>query len=198
MHSFLFLKAAYCAFKQSWAPATLVAMVGPPRQLFSGWVLEICGNLKFWRGTWGTRAQNLSLGEGLSSCVPAPPRPFPLLQIRGHHVAQLDPLGILDADLDSFVPSDLITTIDKLGESVPFPVALATPEPAGACAQWGALSLQCLWVLGFSKQPGRLSSDPCPAMHGVPAREVSPSSLAGVPRSASLRHLSRPTLMAAG
>ncbi|KAF3842049.1 hypothetical protein F7725_024000 [Dissostichus mawsoni] len=36
-------------------------------------------------------------------------------QIRGHHVAQLDPLGILDADLDHFVPSDLITTIDKLG-----------------------------------------------------------------------------------
>ncbi|KAK1905371.1 2-oxoglutarate dehydrogenase-like mitochondrial, partial [Dissostichus eleginoides] len=35
--------------------------------------------------------------------------------IRGHHVAQLDPLGILDADLDHFVPSDLITTIDKLG-----------------------------------------------------------------------------------
>ncbi|XP_072483493.1 2-oxoglutarate dehydrogenase-like, mitochondrial isoform X1 [Notamacropus eugenii] len=35
-------------------------------------------------------------------------------QIRGHHVAQLDPLGILDADLDSFVPWDLITTIDKL------------------------------------------------------------------------------------
>ncbi|CAM9284115.1 unnamed protein product, partial [Lampetra planeri] len=27
-------------------------------------------------------------------------------QIRGHHVAQLDPLGILEADLDSFVPSD--------------------------------------------------------------------------------------------
>uniref|UniRef100_A0A665W6Q7 2-oxoglutarate dehydrogenase-like, mitochondrial n=1 Tax=Echeneis naucrates TaxID=173247 RepID=A0A665W6Q7_ECHNA len=36
-------------------------------------------------------------------------------QIRGHHIAQLDPLGILEADLDSFVPSDLITTIDKLG-----------------------------------------------------------------------------------
>ncbi|TKS85670.1 2-oxoglutarate dehydrogenase-like, mitochondrial [Collichthys lucidus] len=35
--------------------------------------------------------------------------------IRGHHVAQLDPLGILQADLDSFVPYDLITTIDKLG-----------------------------------------------------------------------------------
>lgn len=40
-----------------------------------------------------------------------------VLQIRGHHVAQLDPLGILEADLDSFVPSDLITTIDKLGET---------------------------------------------------------------------------------
>lgn len=39
------------------------------------------------------------------------------LQIRGHHVAQLDPLGILEADLDSFVPSDLITSIDKLGWS---------------------------------------------------------------------------------
>lgn len=37
------------------------------------------------------------------------------LQIRSHHVAQLDPLGILEADLDSFVPSDLITSIDKLG-----------------------------------------------------------------------------------
>ncbi|KAL7990299.1 hypothetical protein Chor_013729 [Crotalus horridus] len=39
-------------------------------------------------------------------------------KIRGHHVAQLDPLGILDADLDSFVPSDLITTIDKLDNSL--------------------------------------------------------------------------------
>uniref|UniRef100_A0AAY4D1K7 2-oxoglutarate dehydrogenase-like, mitochondrial n=1 Tax=Denticeps clupeoides TaxID=299321 RepID=A0AAY4D1K7_9TELE len=36
-------------------------------------------------------------------------------EIRGHHVAQLDPLGILEADLDSFAPSDLITTVDKLG-----------------------------------------------------------------------------------
>ncbi|XP_058652004.1 2-oxoglutarate dehydrogenase-like, mitochondrial isoform X3 [Onychostoma macrolepis] len=35
-------------------------------------------------------------------------------QVRGHHVARLDPLGILTADLDSFVPSDLITSIDKL------------------------------------------------------------------------------------
>ncbi|KAJ3610565.1 hypothetical protein NHX12_022657 [Muraenolepis orangiensis] len=39
----------------------------------------------------------------------------PLTGIRGHHVAQLDPLGILEADLDCFVPSDLITTVDKLG-----------------------------------------------------------------------------------
>ncbi|XP_048098662.1 2-oxoglutarate dehydrogenase, mitochondrial isoform X2 [Alosa alosa] len=35
-------------------------------------------------------------------------------QIRGHHVAQLDPLGIMDADLDSSVPSDIITSSDKL------------------------------------------------------------------------------------
>uniref|UniRef100_A0A6I8QQ79 2-oxoglutarate dehydrogenase complex component E1 n=1 Tax=Xenopus tropicalis TaxID=8364 RepID=A0A6I8QQ79_XENTR len=36
-------------------------------------------------------------------------------QIRGHHVAQLDPLGILDADLDSCVPADIVTSSDKLG-----------------------------------------------------------------------------------
>ncbi|XP_062870886.1 2-oxoglutarate dehydrogenase complex component E1 isoform X2 [Trichomycterus rosablanca] len=36
-------------------------------------------------------------------------------QIRGHHVAQLDPLGIMDADLDLCVPVDLITSSDKLG-----------------------------------------------------------------------------------
>ncbi|XP_041443494.1 2-oxoglutarate dehydrogenase, mitochondrial isoform X1 [Xenopus laevis] len=35
-------------------------------------------------------------------------------QIRGHHVAQLDPLGILDADLDSCVPADIVTSSDKL------------------------------------------------------------------------------------
>lgn len=55
------------------------------------------------------------------SFCPVPHLPHPsvllilALQIRGHHVAQLDPLGILEADLDSFVPSDLITSIDKLG-----------------------------------------------------------------------------------
>lgn len=59
---------------------------------------------------------------------------FPPLQIRGHHVAQLDPLGILDADLDSFVPSDLITTVDKLGENQ-HPLLLPWQrEPADACA----------------------------------------------------------------
>uniref|UniRef100_A0A3P8XUF7 2-oxoglutarate dehydrogenase complex component E1 n=1 Tax=Esox lucius TaxID=8010 RepID=A0A3P8XUF7_ESOLU len=36
-------------------------------------------------------------------------------QIRGHHVAQLDPLGIMDADLDSHIPNDIITSSDKLG-----------------------------------------------------------------------------------
>uniref|UniRef100_A0A8C2KS02 2-oxoglutarate dehydrogenase complex component E1 n=1 Tax=Cyprinus carpio TaxID=7962 RepID=A0A8C2KS02_CYPCA len=36
-------------------------------------------------------------------------------QIRGHHVAQLDPLGIMDADLDSCIPNDIITSSDKLG-----------------------------------------------------------------------------------
>uniref|UniRef100_A0A8C9V7M7 2-oxoglutarate dehydrogenase complex component E1 n=1 Tax=Scleropages formosus TaxID=113540 RepID=A0A8C9V7M7_SCLFO len=39
-------------------------------------------------------------------------------QIRGHHVAQLDPLGIMDADLDSCVPTDIITSTDKLDLSV--------------------------------------------------------------------------------
>uniref|UniRef100_A0A8C2G703 oxoglutarate dehydrogenase (succinyl-transferring) n=1 Tax=Cyprinus carpio TaxID=7962 RepID=A0A8C2G703_CYPCA len=40
----------------------------------------------------------------------------PKLFVRGHHVARLDPLGILTANLNSFVPSDLITSIDKLEE----------------------------------------------------------------------------------
>ncbi|XP_054895037.1 oxoglutarate (alpha-ketoglutarate) dehydrogenase a (lipoamide) isoform X3 [Poeciliopsis prolifica] len=38
--------------------------------------------------------------------------------IRGHHVAQLDPLGIMDADLDSCVPTDIITSSDKLDVAV--------------------------------------------------------------------------------
>lgn len=50
-------------------------------------------------------------------------------------MAQLDPLGILDADLDSFVPSDLITTIDKLGKrrEGSFPVT------------WQCHASWCLW-----------------------------------------------------
>uniref|UniRef100_A0A4W3ISK3 2-oxoglutarate dehydrogenase complex component E1 n=1 Tax=Callorhinchus milii TaxID=7868 RepID=A0A4W3ISK3_CALMI len=35
--------------------------------------------------------------------------------IRGHHVAQLDPLGILAADLDSSVPGDLVTASNGIG-----------------------------------------------------------------------------------
>ncbi|XP_067857420.1 2-oxoglutarate dehydrogenase complex component E1 isoform X2 [Heptranchias perlo] len=35
-------------------------------------------------------------------------------QIRGHHVAQLDPLGILDADQDSSVPANLVTSSNGL------------------------------------------------------------------------------------
>ncbi|XP_043537559.1 2-oxoglutarate dehydrogenase, mitochondrial-like [Chiloscyllium plagiosum] len=37
-------------------------------------------------------------------------------QIRGHHVAQLDPLGILDADLESSLPANLVTSSNGLGE----------------------------------------------------------------------------------
>lgn len=33
-------------------------------------------------------------------------------------MAQLDPLGIMDADLDSCVPTDIITSSDKLGEAL--------------------------------------------------------------------------------
>lgn len=28
-------------------------------------------------------------------------------QVRGHHVAELDPLGVLDADLDNVTPAEL-------------------------------------------------------------------------------------------
>ena len=38
------------------------------------------------------------------------------LQIRGHHVAQLDPLGILQADLSETVPADLSLEYWGLGE----------------------------------------------------------------------------------
>lgn len=62
-------------------------------------------------------------------------------------MAQLDPLGILDADLDSFVPSDLITTIDKLGKSCDPSLSLCQCH-----ASW------CLWpseeLAGPEAQPG--------------------------------------------
>lgn len=48
-------------------------------------------------------------------------------------MAQLDPLGILDADLDSFVPSDLITTIDKLGKRRDPSLSPGSAMPAGVC-----------------------------------------------------------------
>lgn len=64
-------------------------------------------------------------------------------------MAQLDPLGILDADLDSFVPSDLITTIDKLGKSCHLPcqpgsaiLAGAGEEPLGPCGSFCLFQLQ--------------------------------------------------------
>lgn len=38
-----------------------------------------------------------------------------VLQIRGHNVATLDPLGISDVDLDSEVPSELIPNTYGLG-----------------------------------------------------------------------------------
>uniref|UniRef100_A0A8C5IX78 2-oxoglutarate dehydrogenase-like, mitochondrial n=1 Tax=Junco hyemalis TaxID=40217 RepID=A0A8C5IX78_JUNHY len=68
----------------------------------------------------GQAAQQAGKGSFLQShgLAPTPTTAEKVVEdhlIRGHHVAQLDPLGILDADLDSFIPSDLITTIDKLG-----------------------------------------------------------------------------------
>ncbi|PWA14836.1 hypothetical protein CCH79_00020202 [Gambusia affinis] len=57
------------------------------------------------------------------------------VNIRGHHVAQLDPLGIMDADLDSCVPTDIITSSDKLGEDLhpqPPPLSLHT-HPSWEC-----------------------------------------------------------------
>ena len=45
-------------------------------------------------------------------------------------MAQLDPLGIMDADLDSHVPTDIITSSDKLGErSTPLAQHTSWPGP---------------------------------------------------------------------
>lgn len=91
-------------------------------------------------------------------------------------MAQLDPLGILDADLDSFVPSDLITTIDKLGET--------------SCCPGDAGASRCLWpseglVVHHASNPWDPVSNPggflltAHLLHGVPVRTVSPSYLGG-------------------
>uniref|UniRef100_A0A672HUG2 2-oxoglutarate dehydrogenase complex component E1 n=1 Tax=Salarias fasciatus TaxID=181472 RepID=A0A672HUG2_SALFA len=61
-------------------------------------------------------------------------------QIRGHHVAQLDPLGIMDADLDSCVPTDIITSSDKLGEEYP---PQPPPPPPGPPGPPGPRSSHC-------------------------------------------------------
>lgn len=97
----------------------------------------MAGTVDMWKVgilKWEMRGQGPELGfRGVFVylCFSLALTSFPFSQIRGHHVAQLDPLGILDADLDSFVPSDLITTIDKLGESSCF---------GSTRASW------CLWL----------------------------------------------------
>eukprot|EP00071_Canis_lupus_P033949 XP_022267506.1 2-oxoglutarate dehydrogenase-like, mitochondrial isoform X3 [Canis lupus familiaris] len=86
-------------------------------------------------------------------------------QIRGHHVAQLDPLGILDADLDSFVPSDLITTIDKLDARTVFPLPGSWWSPylfpqSTYCQHIGLEFMfindveQCQWIRKKFETPG--------------------------------------------
>lgn len=87
-------------------------------------------------------------------------------------MAQLDPLGILDADLDSFVPSDLITTIDKLGKSCHLPcqpgsaiLAGAGEEPLGPCGSFSLFQLllpsapkgPCSHCTSFTTYPNPLS-----------------------------------------
>uniref|UniRef100_A0A8C3VCX3 2-oxoglutarate dehydrogenase complex component E1 n=1 Tax=Catharus ustulatus TaxID=91951 RepID=A0A8C3VCX3_CATUS len=69
--------------------------------------------------SWDIFFRNANAGAAPGTAYQSPP-PLTtslstLSQIRGHHVAQLDPLGILDADLDSSLPADIITSTDKLG-----------------------------------------------------------------------------------
>lgn len=54
-------------------------------------------------------------------------------------MAQLDPLGIMDADLDSCVPTDIITSSDKLGEELRPPGGSRQPL-AGSLWSQGRLS----------------------------------------------------------
>lgn len=54
-------------------------------------------------------------------------------------MAQLDPLGIMDADLDSCVPTDIITSSDKLGEE---PTLRNRPRLRVFSARWLEESLK--------------------------------------------------------
>uniref|UniRef100_A0A8B9RG91 2-oxoglutarate dehydrogenase complex component E1 n=1 Tax=Astyanax mexicanus TaxID=7994 RepID=A0A8B9RG91_ASTMX len=63
----------------------------------------------------GVNLSGLSQAQALVGTQPSVEKLVEDHLIRGHHVAQLDPLGILDADLDSFVPMDIITSSEKLG-----------------------------------------------------------------------------------
>uniref|UniRef100_A0A672RFB2 2-oxoglutarate dehydrogenase complex component E1 n=1 Tax=Sinocyclocheilus grahami TaxID=75366 RepID=A0A672RFB2_SINGR len=67
--------------------------------------------------SWDIFFRNANAGAPPGTAYQSPPPMGVSLAglIRGHHVAQLDPLGIMDADLDSCVPTDIITSSDKLG-----------------------------------------------------------------------------------
>ncbi|KAG7219762.1 hypothetical protein INR49_018862 [Caranx melampygus] len=75
--------------------------------------------------------------------------------IRGHHVAQLDPLGIMDADLDSCVPTDIITSSDKLGEELTPPSRRPLPFQSSP----GCLAVRLVPVPVVTCGRGALVSD---------------------------------------
>ncbi|XP_050972572.1 oxoglutarate (alpha-ketoglutarate) dehydrogenase a (lipoamide) isoform X1 [Labeo rohita] len=69
-------------------------------------------------------------------------------QIRGHHVAQLDPLGIMDADLDSCVPTDIITSSDKL-DLTHVKTRLSALTIGESEFHFAEISQTCNWEKGF-------------------------------------------------
>ncbi|KAK9970297.1 hypothetical protein ABG768_026249 [Culter alburnus] len=69
-------------------------------------------------------------------------------QIRGHHVAQLDPLGIMDADLDSCVPTDIITSSDKL-DLTHVKKRLSALTIGESEFHFAEISQTCNWEKGF-------------------------------------------------
>ncbi|XP_042618636.1 2-oxoglutarate dehydrogenase, mitochondrial-like isoform X3 [Cyprinus carpio] len=69
-------------------------------------------------------------------------------QIRGHHVAQLDPLGIMDADLDSCVPTDIITSSDKL-DLKHVKMRLSALTIGESEFHFAEMSQTCNWEKGF-------------------------------------------------